>query len=70
MTRSGEMPNFNQDQCTGCQLCVSVCAHNGFVIKGDLIMLNEEADCVACKDCELVCPSGALSFPFEIVEET
>jgi ferredoxin len=43
--------------------------HGGFVLKGDLVRMNSEAECDWCQDCEMVCPTGAISFPFEVVEE-
>jgi ferredoxin len=63
-----EMPDFDRERCNGCGLCLSVCGHNGFLLDGKVIEINVEAECVVCKDCELVCPTGALTFPFEIVE--
>lgn len=50
----------NQDMCTGCMLCQTVCIHNGIDIKK-----NEEgffypsinANCIQCGKCEKVCPA-------------
>ena len=63
-----EAPEFEPDKCNGCRLCVSVCTHGGFVVIGEAIHMNAEAECDWCQDCELVCPTGAISFPFEVVE--
>ena len=64
-----EAPRFDQEKCNGCRLCVSVCMHGGFVLKENSVEMNTGADCDWCQDCELVCPTGAISFPFEVVEE-
>ena len=64
-----EAPRFEQDKCNGCHLCVSVCMHGGFVLREGSVEMNIEAECDWCQDCELVCPTGAISFPFEVVEE-
>ena len=65
-----EAPRFEKEKCNECGLCVSVCQHGGFVLRGDSVEMSAEAECVWCQDCELVCPTGAISFPFEIVEES
>ncbi len=65
-----DVPEFDREKCNDCRLCVSVCAHGGFFVCGDdTVAMNAEADCDWCQDCELVCPTGAISFPFEVVEE-
>jgi len=65
-----ETPTFVPEKCNGCLLCVSVCSHGGFVVVDERVQMNVEADCDWCQDCELVCPTGAISFPFEVVEES
>ena len=61
--------SFDRSKCNGCGLCVTVCAHGGFVMAADIVELCTDAECEICQQCELVCPTGAISFPFEIVEE-
>jgi ferredoxin len=61
--------DFDPGKCNACGLCVTVCAHGGFVLAMQGVEMLIDADCEICKQCELVCPTGAISFPFEIVEE-
>jgi ferredoxin len=35
----------------------------------NVINLTEVEDCGWCAQCELVCPNGVISFPYEIVTE-
>jgi MinD superfamily P-loop ATPase len=64
-----EMPRFEPEKCNGCLLCLSICVHGGFTLSGETIIINAEAECDYCQQCELVCPTGAISFPFDVVEE-
>ena len=64
-----ERPIINLDLCNGCGLCVIVCPHKGFVLYNNIIMLVETDDCTFCTECEAVCPTGAISCPYEIVVE-
>jgi len=62
------MPSFDVEKCDGCQLCISVCQRGGLRSAGESIEVVF-ADCDECGQCELVCPTGAISFPFEVVIE-
>ncbi len=64
-------PILDPDKCNLCGLCVSVCLHDGLIIINGTIQLVETDDCDWCTDCEAVCPTGAISCPFDIIiEET
>ena len=64
-----EMPVLDQEKCNGCGLCISVCSCNAIVLIDNVITIIETLDCSWCAQCELVCPTGAISCPFEIVVE-
>jgi len=62
-----EMPVIDPQKCDGCGLCVGVCHLNALVIVNNIITIIETVECDWCTDCELVCPTGAISCPFEII---
>ncbi len=62
-----EMPAIDTERCNGCGLCVSVCLCNALVMVGKVITVIETGECGWCTYCELVCPTGAISCPYEIV---
>jgi len=64
-----EMPVIYLEKCNGCGLCVSVCACKGLVLVDNVITVIETVECDWCTLCEVVCPTGAISCPFEIVIE-
>ena len=64
-----ELPVVDQEKCNGCGLCISVCACQGLVLLDNVISLIETVECDWCTECELVCPTGAIVCPFEIVFE-
>jgi NAD-dependent dihydropyrimidine dehydrogenase PreA subunit len=64
-----ENPKIITDKCDGCGLCVSVCTCGGLEIKNNVVSAIPGVECGWCAQCELVCPSGAISCPFEIIIE-
>jgi heterodisulfide reductase subunit A2 len=64
-----ENPIIDESKCDGCGLCVSVCTCGGLEIKDNVVRNIAGVNCAWCAMCELVCPSGAISCPFEIVIE-
>ena len=64
-----EMPEIDTEKCDGCGLCVDVCTCHALVLVDNSITVIETTDCGWCLQCELVCPTGAINFPFEIVSE-
>jgi len=62
-----EMPVIDLQKCYGCGLCVGVCHCNALAIVNNIITIVETVECDWCTDCELVCPTGAISCPFEII---
>ena len=64
------LPEIDRNKCNGCGLCVNVCACGALVIIDNVVTIVEiEQDCHWCTNCELVCPTGAIVCPFEIVFE-
>ena len=53
----------NEDICSGCGICASVCPYDAISIKvidGDRRAHVEEALCMGCGTCNAACPSGAI----------
>lgn len=64
-----ELPVIDQGKCNGCGLCISVCSCNALVLIDNVIRIMETVECDWCTQCEVVCPTGAIACPFEIVFE-
>jgi MinD superfamily P-loop ATPase len=61
------MPEIVQEKCDGCGLCVAICHCNAFIMVNRVVSVREIDDCHYCTECEAVCPTGAISCPYEIV---
>ena len=64
-----EMPVINPEKCNGCGLCISVCTCKALVMVEKVVTVIETEGCGWCLECEVVCPTGAIACPFEIVIE-
>ena len=64
-----EMPLVDREKCNGCGLCVKVCLCQALVMVDNVITVIETGECLWCTECEAVCPTGAITCPFEIVIE-
>jgi len=53
---------INEDNCTGCGLCVSVCKDFGLVVENGKVQLSDSSffGCTACGHCMAICPSDAI----------
>ena len=60
-------PQIDREKCDGCGLCVGVCARHGLTLVDNVATLVGTAECDWCTQCEAVCPTGAISCPFEII---
>jgi len=63
------IPSFDESKCNGCGLCVDVCSCHSFIFVETILRMIETTECDYCQQCEMVCPTGAISFSFEIVDE-
>lgn len=65
------MPVIDREKCDGCGLCVSICHCSILVLVDNVVTVIENKRCSSCNcwctQCELICPTGAISCPFEIV---
>ncbi len=64
-----EMPVIDPEKCNGCGLCVDVCACDAIIITNGVRTIIETELCGWCLQCEVVCPTGAISCAFEIIIE-
>ncbi len=64
-----EMPVIDRGKCTDCGLCITVCACKALVLVDNVVTVIETEECGWCIQCEVVCPTGAIACPFEIVIE-
>ena len=53
---------INEEKCTGCGLCVSVCKDFGIEIENGKVTVNDHPffGCIGCGHCMAICPSGAI----------
>jgi len=68
-----KMPVIDRNKCDGCGLCVEVCQCKVLALVGKVVEINEKKKCHLCTRwctmCEMVCPTGAIQCPFEVVIE-
>ena len=51
---------INKQECDLCGACIGVCPSDAIQINADNISWSFER-CLNCRQCELVCPVGAIS---------
>ena len=51
---------YNLKECIGCGMCVEVCPHDVFLMKGNRADLIDVDACMECGGCKRNCPSGAI----------
>lgn len=64
-----EMPVIEPEKCNGCGLCINVCSCDALMLVDGIIEVAATEECGWCLQCEIVCPTGAITCPFEIVSE-
>ncbi len=53
---------INQEECTGCGLCIDVCPVEAISLKDDKAKVDQET-CVDCGQCVGECPNKAIVVP-------
>ena len=54
--------------CIGCGICVKTCTHDAISLENNLAYIDP-AKCKLCRECEAMCPTGAIhgvNFPKEL----
>lgn len=57
--------------CIGCGICVKTCTHDAIVMENNIAYINP-AKCKLCRECEAMCPTGAIhgvNFPKALDKE-
>lgn len=54
------MVKVNEDTCTGCNACVTICPAKVLELEEGKAVPVNMGDCVGCQSCEMVCPVGAI----------
>lgn len=60
---------IKKDRCKGCELCISVCPKKIISIDDFDVNINgyhaarifNEEECIACANCGIICPDGAIN---------
>ena len=58
--------------CIGCGICVKTCTHDAIVLENNIAYIDF-AKCKLCRECEAMCPTGAIhgvGFPKPLDKET
>ena len=53
-------PIINEDECSGCGICVDTCPNGVLELVEDKATPVNEDDCSACASCMEECPMGAI----------
>ena len=51
---------LDQEKCNGCGMCIKVCPHEVFGLKGGKARINNRDFCMECGACSLNCPVQAI----------
>lgn len=54
------MINFDNEKCTGCNVCVNVCPHDVIKLENKKAVLADYESCMECGACQLNCEYGAI----------
>jgi len=51
---------LNQEKCKGCGMCINVCPHAVFLLKGDKVQIADKDSCMECGACAKNCSFSAI----------
>lgn len=60
--------SINDDRCTGCDACVTVCPTDVLELRNNKSRVMRFNDCIQCEQCAHVCPTQALVMHYEGTE--
>ena len=55
------LANVKEDECIGCETCVSHCHNSAIALNQDNIAEVNEEYCIGCGVCAYFCPENAIS---------
>ena len=62
------MPELTSELCDRCGLCVIACHGDGIIVLEDsAVAIRPTENCDYCGVCEAVCPTGAISCPYDVI---
>ena len=61
------LPEINQEICTGCGKCVTVCPTGALALAGGKAVMAHPALCIYDGECEPVCSVAAIQLPYLIM---
>ena len=53
---------IDQDKCTGCSNCITICGADVFEIRDTKAVVSNIGECLECGNCEVVCQADAIRF--------
>jgi NAD-dependent dihydropyrimidine dehydrogenase PreA subunit len=51
---------LDQERCVGCGMCLEVCPHAVFTLRGGIAEMGHRDACMECGACSKNCPAGAI----------
>jgi len=63
------LPEIAAPKCTACGSCIDTCHVEALALAGSVAIVSRPEMCDYCTECELVCPEGAITCPFELIFE-
>ncbi|MDB4965361.1 MAG: 4Fe-4S ferredoxin iron-sulfur binding domain protein [Myxococcales bacterium] len=57
--------SINDDRCTGCEACVTVCPTDVLELQSNKSRVERMSDCIQCEQCVSACPTQALVMHYE-----
>jgi thioredoxin reductase/ferredoxin len=57
--------SINDDRCTGCEACITVCPTDVLELDGTKSRVKRFGDCIQCEQCVSACPTTALVMHYE-----